>query len=105
MTETKHTPGPWVSKLDIDGRRVVVLDDNYQIYIADENCEYVDEIDANAALIAQAPDLLAENERFKRLVDAIKAAHTALNMGTIETEDRMAIDLLAALIAELEVGG
>ena|SRR5690349_16261782 len=73
-TETKHTAGPWTmakqqnNLLGIYGGKVGHL------HIAE-----VSGIDgqgsANAALIARAPDLLAENERLKTVLRRIIAMH------------------------------
>ncbi len=60
---SKHTPGPWV----VDGSVGMMKLDVYafagQVRIAMIDCEYADmdeaEVEANAMLIAAAPDLLA----------------------------------------------
>jgi hypothetical protein len=69
MTDTKHTPGPWVCGIDSD---VTIDGDDVQSWIAiGPECaagvalaiadydRFDDELWANAHLIAAAPDLLA----------------------------------------------
>ena len=56
---TKHTPGPW--KAHLDQVAIVEMSDGHQFYVGGED-QSTDTIDANAALIAAAPDLLAALE-------------------------------------------
>lgn len=69
-----HTPGPWQSFGASTGKRapVGVLDGKRNIRIADvgDRGQIVKEIDANARLIAAAPDLLAFAREFVRCCDA-----------------------------------
>ena len=53
---TKHTPGPW--KAHLDQVSIVEMSDGHQFYVGGED-QSTDTIDANAALISAAPDLLA----------------------------------------------
>jgi len=77
MTDTKHTPGPWIHY-----GKVTLVDDTYSLfcggvnpvrghYIGDicsiQSCDHIDGVpredaEANARLIAAAPDLLAALE-------------------------------------------
>ena len=64
--KTKHTPGPWI------------VEDDYAILSS--SGDYIASVrdnPANAALMATAPDLLAERDRLKaanaELVDALEA--------------------------------
>ena len=59
---SKHTPGPW----EADGTEVIgQIEWTYEIATAWSNAEIsVDDAEANARLIAAAPDLLEVVERF-----------------------------------------
>jgi hypothetical protein len=57
MTKSAHTPGPWVVHEDDMGLSIHARD----LLVAD--LVQHDEVDANAALISAAPDLLAALER------------------------------------------
>lgn len=74
-----HTPGPWSVHIDQGQTVRVVSDDKSKYhrlipvctpYSLDQNPEMMP---ANAALIAAAPDLLAENERLRAAIAEIKA--------------------------------
>jgi len=81
MSEAKHTPGPWgieqtpehnwIGPMRRNGEKVD------QIVCHTERKGLKDSIvarnDANAALIASAPDLLKENDQLKARLDAIKS--------------------------------
>lgn len=61
---SKHTPGPWAIQMDGRDTRVVREADGLKSYVASLGeiwlCEeHGGTVDANAALIAAAPDLLA----------------------------------------------
>jgi hypothetical protein len=56
MTTTKHTPGPW--SVDGEGIKAIVRDANMMI-VAIRHRMPGDAHEANARLIAAAPDLLA----------------------------------------------
>lgn len=79
MTEAKHTPGKWV--VDDDGFISAGHGEEYAT-IADCDCSDldIDEREANKTLIAQAPDLLAENDKLKalnaELVGALRGLHS-----------------------------
>ena len=63
-TMTKHTPGPWVIRYDGHGG-ISVLTENYQIgYVSSEPRQ-----EADAHLIAAAPELLAAAKEFLRIAD------------------------------------
>jgi hypothetical protein len=68
---SKHTPGPWKHKAD----RLEIWDGN-NLPIADVRCFRVadDAINANAALIAASPELLAIAKAYRNLLRT--AAHT-----------------------------
>lgn len=71
---TKHTPGPWTIHKDYSRA-------NYTVFDADGNYgdTSVETIDANAALIAAAPDLLAA---LKNLADeSLKVGNALSRMG------------------------
>jgi hypothetical protein len=60
MSESKHTPGPWVA--EIGGQGSFMIEDSNARVLCQRAAWYssmVDESEANARLIAAAPDLLA----------------------------------------------
>ena len=72
LTEGRHTPGPWrairASELDdTPGVGRMLRDLNGWLVVAPGSvvCVHVEE-EANARLIAQAPDLLAERDRLRQ---------------------------------------
>lgn len=82
MSETKHTPGPWKSYEENDGgevKRLIFAEMPDRNSCDRETCvcevtpafmsldpEWTEEDDANAALIAAAPDLLAALDRVSK---------------------------------------
>ena len=72
MSETKFTPGPW----EIDGKLVIAQirsGSNHFMFVATTDHSMLDSIpqetfDANAALIAAAPDMYAKLESLKRYI-------------------------------------
>lgn len=56
---TTHTPGPW--KAHLNQVAIVEMSDGHQFYVGGEN-QSIGTIDANALLIAAAPELLAALE-------------------------------------------
>ena len=79
MSEAKHTPGPWECNGDLvhkDGFQIAIVEAHYE--------DYVELQQANARLIAAAPDLLTaleyaiwahpELEKSKTVMDAIAKA-------------------------------
>lgn len=63
MSETKHTPGPWAVIAD-GPTRVVATDTSrpWRIAVVDSPSDADPDVDANARLIAAAPELLAALE-------------------------------------------
>lgn len=59
----KHTPGPWGELTMFDHNLTIGIDypegDDRDHYLAEVTCGDPDELEANARLIAAAPDLLA----------------------------------------------
>lgn len=51
----KHTPGPWIWKTDLHGTRVGIKESDF---IIAQICYQREETEANARLIAAAPELL-----------------------------------------------
>lgn len=82
---TAHTPGPWAVE---DARRVLGSTDYGRSVMRDA------EVEANARLIAAAPDMLAA---LRRLLDC-----PALRLEGHEYEDELAIDLARHAIAKAE---
>ena len=70
MTNTeKHTPGPWVADIGKTYIAVHSADLMHTIYI-DTEAQYRRDVKAaNAALIARAPDLLAQNKRLRAALE------------------------------------
>ena len=83
MSETKHTPGPWVKRKFPTGRGGIpvwwILDsipDRDGQVIANAICYTAgtnDDVDANAALLEAAPDLLAACEKVLMNLDYLRA--------------------------------
>ena len=70
---TGHTPGPWVADLARLDRAVKTENGNRIICFC--NSKVGDDIAmarANSRLIAAAPDLLAERDRFRRLLERVR---------------------------------
>lgn len=64
MTEQKHTPGPWSYHRSLHNRSIngayINASDGSRIATVSRNADrHIDEKEANARLIAAAPDLLA----------------------------------------------
>jgi len=139
MTESKHTPGPWVVKHYEGGTIGVRQGDNAPSVMLADNpiacgfsiCNLVENADstnANAELIASAPDLLDENEQMRKaydilwkcsnerdnlnaeLVKALGAAQVVMELNHRESynneyliwsaEDQMALDVVKAALAK-----
>jgi len=60
---TKHTPGPWTCNANYSTRHYMVWDEDGNYH---EMSDAVGEMQANAALIAAAPDLLVALETLTR---------------------------------------
>lgn len=85
MSESRHTPGPWEVKYFDGGECLAVIHYDQRVGFALRrqvaDCgpwgEREQENEANATLIARAPDLLAENERLRainaKLLEACEA--------------------------------
>ena len=88
---TKHTPGPWTIHKDYSRA-------NYTVFDADGNYgdTSVETIDANAALIAAAPDLLAALEGAR--AEARRVVHPTAVDDRLYRIDR----ILTAAIAKME---
>jgi hypothetical protein len=72
MSEHKHTKGPWMS---FDAGTVVITDDHQSLLIADlSGCEVaaIAERQANAHLIAAAPELLGALKALRK--EAVECA-------------------------------
>ena len=89
---TKHTPGPWKVDLWEDGRLDVISDHSdmticevtTRIHVEPPpNLSEYEEHQANASLIADAPETAAERDRLKalnaELVEALKTSNDALS--------------------------
>ena len=98
---TQHTPGPWVTDnghAERDG--IQVWDTVHGWIIADVVNDQHDNAEANAALIAAAPDML------EALRAAHKHAHKALTAESNSyTDEENMLDVLAAAIAAAEGPG
>lgn len=73
MSEIKHTPGPWEAILWSEGRWIIKADDrNVLICTREEFPSKPAEYDANARLIAAAPDLLDAVGFARAALEALK---------------------------------
>ena len=72
---SEHTPGPWSIDNHSTADKDFAIDGatsfgNVIAYIYFDDCDH-EEQDANAALVARAPELLAENERLKEALGSL----------------------------------
>lgn len=76
MPKTMHTPGPWKLSYDIDKRLAIAGGENKTAWVArvDRQVEPT-EADANAHLIAAAPDLYEALDLFVDWMDEEEGAH------------------------------
>jgi len=108
MSESKHTPGPW--RVDEDtrpgmawNRHIYGPDGNAVCFMAHSDGKDVERDEANAALIARAPDLAAEVERLReqrtKLLIEIDAFGKALTKAEDERDaERRKVEAAIALI-------
>lgn len=95
MTESKHTPGPWIARAF--GTPTLCVTDADAAYVVDRfklGGRSQAEHDANASLIAASPNLLAACESSLRLLQA------RLDFAEILDEEKAHIDTLRAAIAK-----
>jgi hypothetical protein len=70
---SKHTPGPWVAKDDGVGPYIMAGEIDIAMAVGPFSYDYMElEVNANALLIAAAPDLL---EMLDRAVRRLEIAH------------------------------
>jgi hypothetical protein len=96
MTQTAaHTPGKWVIVHDLDGDYLIHVDGGKSLAIT-----YADtpEDEANAALMARAPELLAENEQLRAALNMALAA--IVNPAMMDTDG--VVETVRAAIAKAE---
>lgn len=84
----KHTPGPW--RITNYGEKFIHIEGGMNgICRIPHEGKSIEENEANARLIASAPDLLIERDRLKavnaELLEALKEADIDLNSNQIET--------------------
>lgn len=78
MSDTPHTPGPWVADLDMESWYVGCLNNATVVARAVVQGQYVGEEDkANAHFIAAAPDMLAALELADKLISSGEGNHAA----------------------------
>ena len=73
MKEMKHTPGPWVCQTQANGssiRHPVILSDDGAVATA-QWCDNTQKTNANARLIAAAPELLEALQAFIKYADDV----------------------------------
>ena len=72
--KTKHTPGPYRIE-NFDGQRDIVADDGHgaiaTVLMRRSKTNNVDEMDANAALFAATPDLLAALKLLEHVAQSV----------------------------------
>lgn len=97
-TTQQHTPGPWTLDGDgfVYGEGNIVADPHSSL-----NIDHA-ELEANALLIAAAPDSLAANKLAKETITAFGVALTMLGDKTAAKNAKPALDALKAAIAKAE---
>ena len=95
---TKHTPGPWT--VDAIETTLVRAPDRYPIADLESHFREITECEANARLIADAPETAAERERLKEsnacLLAALKKVREIIIVGAAPTPFQYA-DLVQAI--------
>ena len=89
MKEMKHTPGPWVCQTQANGssiRHPVILSDDGAVSTA-QWCDNTQKTNANARLIAAAPELL----KALRYIAGMALADEPRDLPTIAETARSAI--------------
>ena len=80
---SEHTPGPWTHRTPADGSRGRIYADNFHVANTFGN-------EANARLIAAAPETAAERDRLRalnaELLEALEVALYALRRATWDDE-------------------
>lgn len=124
MKDTKHTPGPWKSAPDFMGPDTYSEGDAIAVFPANGGvciCEVVArngqgisrpdiqaQAEANARLIASAPELLADNERLREvnaeLLEALQYAESVLTLvectGERQIGNGVCLDVVRKAIAK-----
>jgi hypothetical protein len=96
MSEQKHTPGPW-RKGGVSGGAVWFGEKMVAaVYGDDPDCKADERMQANARLIAAAPDLLSALERAKDVLSGVQEDRFDLDMDEIN----IAINIVDAAIAK-----
>lgn len=94
----KHTPGPWVSHAEVAG--VIYGQDGHQVCTTPRTTRRETERDANARLIAAAPELLSA---LRELVEAVAPAVGGLTLEDWAIEPVAAADAAIAKATGQEV--
>lgn len=105
--ETKHTPGKWIVRMTASGNPFIYEDatgKNIAGVAGTRTGIDAEESQANAALIAQAPDLLAERDRLRQVNAELVAALDRLIFAAECRDNTMGdpsrlIDVKASLVA------
>ncbi len=96
MSAAKHTPGPWEAQMPSRHKISVVTPDERELYIG---CVPLAEAEANARLIAAAPELLAACEtllsNLRTLDDAGRSNPAAWSRDTFASQVRLLQDAIA----------
>jgi hypothetical protein len=74
VNKTQHTPGPWQFKSQGEANLFAIINPNNGKWIASfwQNGEmWTHEQEANAKLMATAPELLAEHEKYVFVIEAL----------------------------------
>lgn len=102
MSERAHTPGPWGFEYTEDNKRIIIGKglvegpDGYDVAeVYSDDCPY-EEAEANARLIAAAPELLHEIKHLVRLLEPLEQD------GTLNVPGLASLNGARAAIAKAE---
>lgn len=93
MEEMKHTPGPWVCQTQANGssiRHPVVLSDDGAVAMV-QWCESAQKTNANASLIAAAPEMLESLQEVLPMLEQLLMIRGEPEPGSIGHKARAAI--------------
>ena len=101
-----HTPGPWilekVEQTDAEHEHYLLIGGNNLLSAIHHGGQEWDEHEANARLIAAAPDLLAEVEHLTYLLDRIQGIAEGTGSNAKRWELDRALDNICAIASRQE---